>query len=272
MTDPGLDVDALRALRRPTRDLHQVVDRIAAHLAAHDGYLALSGGKDSLVALDLARQADPNLPVVFFDSGLEFPETYDYLDQLRDQWCLNLEVIPSSTSLLTILVTDGSWDHHALDFATPDLTQALILDPATEAHHRHGRGEIWGVRAAESAGRRAAYYAALAAGGRACSCTPTSHKAHCGGVITRTNGTVAYGPIWDWSDNDVWAHIARHQLPLNPVYGKLRRLGVDQRSLRITHLVDADQLQYGRAVWLKAGWPDLYERLRAALPRLSEHT
>ncbi|MBA3019674.1 phosphoadenosine phosphosulfate reductase family protein [Propionicimonas sp.] len=272
MTDPGLNIDALRALRQPNHDTRQIIGRIANHLGAHDGYLALSGGKDSLVTLDLARQADPNLPVVFFDSDLEFPETYDYLDQLQQQWRLNLQIIPASTPLINILITDGSWDHNAPDYTTPNLTQALILDPANQAHEQTGAGEIWGVRAAESVGRRAAYYTALAAAAKTCSCSAAQHKTRCGGIITRTNGTIAYGPIWDWSDNDVWEHIARHQLPLNPVYAKLRRLGVDQRSLRITHLIDADQLQYGRAVWLKHGWPDLYERLRAALPRLAEHT
>lgn len=272
MTDPGLNVDALQALRQPTHDTAHIIDRIRTHLDAHDGYLAFSGGKDSLAALDLARQADPNVPVVFFDSGLEFPETYEYLGQLQQQWRLNLQLIPASTPLINILVTDGSWDHHAPDYTAPDITNALILDPANQAHQQYGPGEIWGVRAAESTGRHAAYYTALATAATTCSCTPAQHKLRCGGIIARSNGTVAYGPVWDWSDTDVWAHIARHQLPLNPVYAKLRRLGVDQRSLRITHLVDANQLQYGRAVWLKHGWPDLYERLRAALPRIAEHT
>jgi phosphoadenosine phosphosulfate reductase len=30
------------------------------------------------------------VPVVFFDSGLEFPETYRYLEQLRERFCLQL--------------------------------------------------------------------------------------------------------------------------------------------------------------------------------------
>ena len=67
----GLDLTTLQALRAPSRDLTLLVDRIAAHLDAHDGYVAFSGGKDSTVALDLARRADPNVPVCFFDSGLE---------------------------------------------------------------------------------------------------------------------------------------------------------------------------------------------------------
>ena len=37
-------------------------------------YIAFSGGKDSTVLLDLARRIYPDIPAVFSDTGLEFPE------------------------------------------------------------------------------------------------------------------------------------------------------------------------------------------------------
>ncbi len=74
-THPGLDVQALQGLRRQHRDLDRIRARIEEHLDQHEGYVAFSGGKDSLVTLHLALQADPDVPVAFFDSGLEFPET-----------------------------------------------------------------------------------------------------------------------------------------------------------------------------------------------------
>lgn len=272
MTTPGLDLDALRALRRLPHDLDRIRSRIGDHLAAHDGYLAFSGGKDSLAVLHLALQVEPDVPVVFFDSGLEYPETYDYLDAVQHLWQVNLTIMPASTPLLELLVTDGSWDHKAAEFRTPDLSQSLIADPARHAHHLFGPGELWGVRAAESMGRRAAYGKALRTEAGNCRCCPNQQakRASHGGLIRRADRSVAFGPTWDWSDDQVWLYICRNELPVNPVYAKLRALGVEQRSLRITHLIDAGQLQYGRAVWLKAGWPDLFERLRQALPRLQE--
>lgn len=78
----GLDVRALQGLRASRRDLDLIRCRIRAHLDRHEGYVAFSGGKDSLVVLDLVRQVAPETPVAFFDSGLEFPETYAYLDGL----------------------------------------------------------------------------------------------------------------------------------------------------------------------------------------------
>lgn len=77
MTTPaGLDMQALRAIaarRRGLRSYRHLLDRIAEHLDNHDGFVPWSGGKDSTVVVDLTRQVDPNVPVVFFDSGLEFP-------------------------------------------------------------------------------------------------------------------------------------------------------------------------------------------------------
>ena len=37
-------------------------------------YISFSGGKDSTVLLDLVRQVNPNIPAVFVDTGLEYPE------------------------------------------------------------------------------------------------------------------------------------------------------------------------------------------------------
>lgn len=269
MSNPGLDPIQLRALLRPIRDLGAITDRIRTHIEENDGYLSFSGGKDSLVVLDLARRVEPNIPVVFFDSGLEFPETYQYLAQLQDQWHLNLTVFPARPSLVEVLATNGSWHHKSASAPTPDLHQTLITEPSRRAHCRYGPGELWGVRSSESIGRRAAYSRALP--NCPCCIDANQRAALHGGRIARADGTVALGPIWSWSTTEVWGFIANRQLPVNPVYGKLRRLGAGERALRISHVIDGGLLEAGRVVWLKQGWPDLYERIRQVLPRISEY-
>lgn len=272
MTGPGLDLDRLRALRTSPRDLTRLRRRIAAHLDEHEGYVAFSGGKDSLVVLHLAVAASPRMPVVFFDSGLEFPETYTYLEELSHRWHLNLSVFPAQPSALQILATCGAWDHRRPDRPTPDLHRALITEPAARAHTAHGPGELWGVRAEESRGRAAAYANALRAAPCRCpsTCTSQQHRATHGGVIERRDGTVAFGPVWDWKTPEIWSYISRHELPLNPVYAKLRRLGAPDHFLRISGMVDANRLEEGRITWLRRGWPEIFDELAAVLPRLRE--
>lgn len=272
-TNPGLDVNALRALRATGRDLRLVHDRLSAHLDAHEGYVAFSGGKDSLVALHLTHQAAPDVPVVFFDSGLEYPETYAYVADLADAWDLNLHVMTPAAGALELMTTAGGWDHAAADHAVPDMHATLITDLAAAAHDDHGPGEIWGVRAGEARGRAAAYANALRAHRCECvpTCTSTQRRTHHGGRIARQDGTVAYGPAWDWSTEEVWAHIARHRLPVNPVYAKLQRLGAPEHALRVSTMLDGSHLTEGRVTRLRRGWPDLFEELATVLPRLREY-
>jgi 3'-phosphoadenosine 5'-phosphosulfate sulfotransferase (PAPS reductase)/FAD synthetase len=42
-------------------------------------YVSFSGGKDSCVLLDLARRIFPEIPAVFIDTGLEFPEIRQFV-------------------------------------------------------------------------------------------------------------------------------------------------------------------------------------------------
>jgi len=56
-----------------------------------DVYVAFSGGKDSTVLLDLVRQCYPDVPAVFADTGLEYPEvrafvkTFDNVEWVKPE-------------------------------------------------------------------------------------------------------------------------------------------------------------------------------------------
>ena len=79
------------------------------------------------------------------------------------------------------------------------------------------------------------------------------------------------GPAWDWSRDDVWGYVARHKLPANPIYDKLRGLGVSDENLRVSHLIDGHFLEQGRVTWLRRGWPTLFEEIADVLPRIREY-
>ena len=269
----GLDIEVLRGIRGPSAPIEALLARIEDHLARRQGYVAFSGGKDSLVVLDLARRVDPQVPVVFFDSGLEYPQTYPYLEELATRWRLNLHIVDADPPLLTLLTHGGRWDHHAPihDHGAGAIHEALISRPAAAAHRDHGPGELWGVRAGESAGRRIAYTKALTGLQGGCCTSPGQRRERHGGILHRHDGTVAYGPIWDWPTREVWAHIAREELPLNPVYEILRRIGAPEHALRISHLIDGGRLEQGRLTWLRRGWPDLFDEIATLLPRIREY-
>lgn len=55
--------------------------RIKAYYEKLNGnvYVSFSGGKDSTVLLHQVRRIYPNVPAVFVDTGLEYPEIRDFV-------------------------------------------------------------------------------------------------------------------------------------------------------------------------------------------------
>jgi 3'-phosphoadenosine 5'-phosphosulfate sulfotransferase (PAPS reductase)/FAD synthetase len=47
-------------------------------------YVSFSGGKDSTVLLDLARRIYPDIPAVFIDTGLEYPELREFVKSISN--------------------------------------------------------------------------------------------------------------------------------------------------------------------------------------------
>ena len=60
--------------------------------------IGLSGGSDSVVVTVLALPYKWDIPVIFIDTHYQFPETYDYIEDLKDRWDLNLSIFRSKRS------------------------------------------------------------------------------------------------------------------------------------------------------------------------------
>jgi len=60
--------------------------RIMEYLMRYDNqvYVSFSGGKDSTVLLDLVRRINPDIPAVFIDTGLEYPEIREFVKTIQN--------------------------------------------------------------------------------------------------------------------------------------------------------------------------------------------
>ena len=54
--------------------------------------VSFSGGKDSTVLLHIVRSVDPDVPALFVDTGLEYPEIRQHVRRLQSEWG-NIEII-----------------------------------------------------------------------------------------------------------------------------------------------------------------------------------
>lgn len=228
------------------------LERVRKHIHTAPGFVAFSGGKDSMTSLHLALQIEPNIPVCFYDSGIEFPENVEYIQHIANLYNINLHIIKSSPTVLDILRKEAYFDHRKMPVhLKTSLVDAKITLPSREAHSRFGKGRIWGLRSEESRGRKMLL-----------------NPRH--GSFVSKDGEHITSPVWDWSSAQVFGYLYKNDIPENPLYEKMRQLGVEDKGLRVGSIIDGSNLDYGRITWLKRGWPDIYDRLRIALPRIDE--
>lgn len=221
-----------------------------------EAYVAVSGGKDSTVCLALAKQVNPDVKAVFFDSGLEFPQTLKYLERLRHEWSLDLVTYHASPPALDVLEASGQWEQGVPKISRNLLHEACIDAPLAQAQQDLGRASVYGLRADESSARLALL------------------SKHRGRVTKRDRqGRLEQSylaPIWRWSHEEVHAYLGRHDLPVNPLYRELMRLGVPERRARVGLLVDGWALDQGRWALARIVAPDLCRVVEARLPALAE--
>lgn len=231
----------------------KVQEKILTHYEENEGFLAWSGGNDSTALLFIAQEVIPNVPVVWYDSGLEYPETREYISLLVESLNLNFTPIVTVPDALTILKNTGSWSHaDSYNSETVEnMHKTLITVPAAEAHKLYGNGELTGLRAEESTGRRVLL-------------------SRDDGHYIRKDGSHVYAPLWSWSDTHVKAVIEYYGYHSNPVYEKLAFLGAPEKAQRVGLVVDGNNPNHGRYTYLRNGWPDLWSQLVKALPRLGE--
>jgi phosphoadenylyl-sulfate reductase (thioredoxin) len=155
--------------------------------------LAFTGGKDSLVCLDLLRRASEGsvpIPVLHVDTTVKFPEIYEYRDRMARDWKLNLIVHINEQAL-----KEGPKPSDA-DFCI-FCTQRLKTEALQQAVQQHGwQALITGVRWDEHEARSAETF------------------------FSKRDDHVRVHPILQFTEDDVWAYISRYQLPYCSLYDK----------------------------------------------------
>lgn len=202
-------------------------------------YIAYSGGKDSLVMAHLVHMLAPDVPLVWSDDELEYPETVAHMEA-RLRAGAPLVVLRSQPAS-----PHAGWFDPWADrpYWRPPWPGAL-RPTRSNREWMANRGydlAIIGTRGEESAARG-------------------DHVTGRGLVYAASTG-LRCNPLGHWSADQVWMAIAGWELPVNVAYGRLRDIGVDRMRQRVGPLPLTPR-------WiLAAGWPDMLARLEARYGR-----
>lgn len=168
-------------------------------------YVAFSGGKDSVVALDLVQRALPHnkFKVLFGDTGMEFPDTYKIVEQVeRNCTEFKIEFLRAKSDF----DPEFTWRQ----FGPPAQTmrwccsvhkttpQIILLREYTNNPHFRGMA-FTGVRGDESASR--SEYEGVSHG-------------------EKVRGQYSCPPILEWNSAELFSYIYERQLLINDAYKK----------------------------------------------------
>ncbi len=187
----GVDLAELNA-RFPALDYRERFELIGEHFG---GQLVTttSAGAQAAVMLNLVGKYLPEVPVVFIDTGYHFPETYTFLEALRERIGFQLHVFnPALTAARQEALYGKLWEQGEEGLTKYGLINKV--EPMNRALRTFG-ANTWlsGVRRAHSEDRQKLDF------------------------FMRQKDTVKIYPILDWSDDDVANYLLLNDLPMHPL-------------------------------------------------------
>jgi phosphoadenosine phosphosulfate reductase len=147
--------------------------------------LAVACSFQDVVLLDVTVQVDPQIEVLFLDTGFQFPETLAFVEEVRRRYDLNLRVLtPGPEADAFPCGTDRCCE----------LRKVVPLDAALR-----GRGAwVTGLKRVDASTRTEAPIVSW----------------------DGARGLVKVNPLATWTDADIAAYVSDHGLPVHPLVAK----------------------------------------------------
>ena len=158
--------------------------------------LTSSFGAQSAVLLHMLLEKEPNLKVVFLDTQYLFPETYEFVDYLKNKLNINLYTYKSLDSKenqekkygkLWLQGEEGLNKYNYLNKIEPMERAIKELNIKTW---------ISGIRRSQSEIRNKKDF------------------------VEKKDNLIKVYPILDWNDKDIYFYLKKHDLPYHPLWHK----------------------------------------------------
>jgi len=161
--------------------------------------IAFSGAED-VVLIDLAHRLHKPFSVFSLDTGRLHPETYQFLDRVRQHYGIAIEVL----------------------FPDAAQVEALVKEKGLFSFYQEGHKECCDIRKVAPLRRKLASLDAWITGQRQDQNPATRGKVPVvqvdGAFSTPEKPLIKFNPLSYWSSIDVWMYIRSYDVPYNPLH------------------------------------------------------
>lgn len=161
--------------------------------------ISFSGAED-VVLIDMASKITKNFRVFSIDTGRLHPETYQFLDRVREYYDLDLEIL----------------------FPDAGQVQQLVQEKGLFSFYRDGHKECCGIRKVMPLRRKLVTLDAWITGQRRDQSPDTRAEIpviqNDAAFSTRERNLVKFNPLANWSSDKVWKYIRYHNVPYNQLH------------------------------------------------------
>ncbi|MEK8080244.1 phosphoadenylyl-sulfate reductase [Pseudomonas sp. XK-1] len=162
-------------------------------------WISFSGAED-VVLVDMAWKLNKNVKVFSLDTGRLHPETYRFIDQVREHYGITIEVLSPEAAAL----------------------QAMVKEKGLFSFYKDGHGECCGIRKTAPLRRKLATVKAWATGQRRDQSPGTRSQVAVveldAAFSTPENTLYKFNPLAQMSSEDVWAYIRMLEIPYNSLH------------------------------------------------------
>jgi phosphoadenosine phosphosulfate reductase len=189
------------ATRHPQEIIAFAIEEFSPRVA-----VSFSGAED-VVLLDLAARATKQKPhfsfqVFSLDTGRLHPETYQFIDKVREHYQIPIQIF----------------------FPQPRAVEGLVGEKGLFSFYRDGHQECCGIRKVEPLRRALASFDAWITGQRRDQSPGTRNQLPVvqadPAFASPGRQLVKFNPLANWTSQQVWAYIRENQIPYNALHDR----------------------------------------------------
>jgi phosphoadenosine phosphosulfate reductase len=161
--------------------------------------ISFSGAED-VVLVDMAAKINPKVNVFSLDTGRLHPETYHFIEQVRNHYKINIEILSPEHATLEKFVKEKG----LFSFYTDGHKECCGVRKVMPLRNKLNTLDAWitGQRKDQSPGTRAD--------------VPVVEKD--GAFSTNTHTLIKFNPLSYWTSAQVWQYIRANDVPYNELH------------------------------------------------------